>query len=118
MTHFVETMFYPLDTINSNSKVCQESLSLMKQFNAVLKQDGANGFIRGMSVTYYGSIFYGGSYFFTYPWFKVKGKELFYSNERQSHPPTLLYFMSGFVSEYIALLLYFPFETVKVRFQT
>ena len=81
----------------------------------MITKDGATALVRGMSVTYYGSIFYGGSYFFTYPYFKMKGAELFKVNN-DSPSKSLLYFMSGFLSEYIALLLYFPFETVKVRF--
>ncbi len=114
MVNIVELTFYFGDTINSKSKVAQESISFMKLLNNVLKQDGANALWRGVSVTYYGSIFYGGSYFYTYPWLKIKGHDLF---ERHNKLP-LLYFLSGFISEYIALLLYFPFETVKVRFQT
>lgn len=88
----------------------------MKQLNSSITKDGANALVRGLSVTYYGSIFYGGSYFFTYPYLKMKGHELFYSKDSNDSSKSLLYFMSGFVSEYIALLLYFPFETVKVRF--
>jgi hypothetical protein len=112
MVNIVETSFFCLDTINSRSKVCEESISFIKLLNNTLKQDGANALMRGISVTYYGSIFYGGSYFYTYPWFKIQGHDYF---EKHDKLP-LLYFLSGFVSEYVALLLYFPFETVKVRF--
>lgn len=87
----------------------------MKQLNATFEKEGANALMRGSSVTYYGSIFYGGSYFYTYPLFKKWGHEYF---DNKDDNTTLLYFASGFVSEYIALLLYFPFETVKVRIQT
>lgn len=112
MVNFVELSFYLGDTINSRSKVAQESLSFLNMLNNVLKQDGANALTRGISVTYYGSIFYGGSYFYSYPWLKKQGHDWF--KERESLP--LLYFLSGYLSEYLALLLYFPFETVKVRF--
>lgn len=112
MVNFVELSFYFGDTINSKSKVAQESISFLKLLNNVLREDGANALTRGISLTYYGSIFYGGSYFYTYPWLKVKGHDWF--EKRDSLP--LLYFLSGYVSEYVALLLYFPFETVKVRF--
>ena len=112
MVNFVELSFYFGDTINSRSKVAQESRSVLNMRNNVLKQDGANALTRGISVTYYGSIFYGASYFYTYPWLKIKGHDWF--EERGSLP--LLYFLSGYVSEYVALLLYFPFETVKVRY--
>lgn len=83
----------------------------------MIAKDGATALVRGASVTYYGSIFYGGSYFYTYPWFKKRGNEMFYGDDlNKEKSRSMLYFMSGFISEYIALLLYFPFETVKVRF--
>ena len=112
MVNFVELSFYIGDTINSKSKVAQESISFMKLLNNVLKEEGANALTRGINVTYYGSIFYGGSYFYTYPWLKVQGHD--FLEKRNSLP--ILYFLSGVVSEYVALLFYFPFETVKVRF--
>ena len=80
----------------------------------VFTQDGANALCRGWSVTYYGSIAYGGSYFFMYPWLKVKGSQL---TSKKEHLP-FVYFLSGMIAEYAALLVYFPFETVKVRIQS
>ena len=111
MVQFVELAYYFGDTLNSRSKVHQESLSLMRLLNNVLEAEGANAFAKGISATYYGSVFYGFSYFYSYSWLKVKGNDIF---EKHNKLP-LLYFLSGFVSEYAALLLYFPFETVKVR---
>jgi len=91
----------------------------MKQLNIVIANDGANALIRGGSATYYGSVFYGLSYFTTYPYFKTLGNKYLYQSDvgepSIKSPKSLLYFMSGFVSEYLALVLYFPFETVKVR---
>jgi len=81
----------------------------MKQMNKTITQEGATALIRGWSVTCYGSIFYGGTYFFAYPFLKLKLSQKF-----PDHLP-IVYFVSGFISEYTALLLYFPFETVKVR---
>ena len=56
---------------------------------------------------------YGFSYFFTYPYLKKKFSKTF---EKHDQLP-LLYFLSGMFSEYLGLLIYFPFETVKVRMQ-
>lgn len=114
MTHCVEMAFYFGDTINSRSKVNQESLSMMRLLNNVLQAEGVNAFAKGINATYYGSVFYGFSYFYTYTSLKVIGHDRF---ERHNKLP-LLYFLSGVVSEYAALLLYFPFETVKVRLQS
>jgi len=84
----------------------------MRLLNNVLKAEGANGLAKGVSATYYGSIFYGFTYFYTYGFLKSKGHDWF---EKHNKLP-LLYFLSGFIAEYAGLLLYFPFETVKVRF--
>ena len=59
-------------------------------------------------------MFYGFSYFYTYCSLKKLGHKTFEDN----HKLPLLYFLSGIVAEYAALLLYFPFETVKVRMQS
>lgn len=113
VTHTCELGFYFVDTINSRSKVQQQNLSMMRELNNVLNKEGANALAKGISATYYGSVLYGFSYFFTYPFLKKKFHEPF---EKRNQLP-LLYFMSALVSEYLGLLLYFPYETVKVRMQ-
>lgn len=113
VTHICELSFYLGDTINSKSKVSQDSLSMMRMLNNVLKEEGANGLAKGISATYYGSVLYGMTYFYTYPYLKKKGHAFF---EKHNKLP-LLYFLCGIVAEYSGLLLYYPFETVKVRFQ-
>jgi len=45
----------------------------MGQLNKAIQQEGATALMRGCSATFYGSIAYGGSYFYAYPWLKVKG---------------------------------------------
>ena len=85
----------------------------MRELNNVLHKEGANALAKGISATYYGSVLYGFSYFYTYPFLKKKFHDPF--DKRDKLP--LLYFMSALVSEYLGLLLYFPFETVKVRMQ-
>jgi hypothetical protein len=76
-THLVEMGFYFGDTINSRSKIQQESLSMMRLLNTVLQEEGANALCKGINATYYGSVLYGFSYFFTYSSLKVKGHDYF-----------------------------------------
>lgn len=114
MTQISELSFYCLDTINSRSKISTESISMMRMLRNVINEEGATALFRGIAATYYGSMFYGFTYFFSYPWLKKKGHDFFSS--RNALP--LLHLGSGFVSEYLALLLYYPFETIKVRLQT
>ena len=113
MTNFVEISFYLLDTVNTRSKIMDESISSLKLLDNVLKEEGATALVRGVSATYYGSVLYGGVYFYSYTWLKCKGHEFV----SQTYLP-LLHFCSGFVSEYSALTLYYPFEKIKVRLQT
>jgi hypothetical protein len=87
---------------------------MMRLLNTVLQEEGANALCKGMNATYYGSVLYGFSYFYTYCALKVKGHDFF---EKRNKLP-LLYFCSGVVAEYLALLVYFPYETVKVRLQS
>lgn len=114
LTNLMEVGFYPLDTLNTQSKISEQSISLRQQMSKVFTQDGMNALCRGWSVTYYGSIAYGASYFFMYPWLKVKGSQL---TKKKEYLP-FVYFLSGMIAEYGALLIYFPFETVKVRIQS
>jgi O-antigen/teichoic acid export membrane protein len=113
-THLVEMSFYFGDTINSRAKVQFDSLSIMRMLNTVLREEGAKALCQGIGATYYGSAFYGLSYFYTYCKLKVLGHDFF---DRHNKMP-LLYFLSGVVAEYSALFLYYPFETVKVRLQS
>ena len=114
MTQIAELSFYYMDTINSRSKISAESISMIRMLRNVINEEGAKALFRGITATYYGSTFYGFSYFFSYPWLKKQGHDFFAS--RNALP--LLHLGSGFVSEYLALLLYYPFETIKVRLQT
>ncbi len=53
---------------------------MMRLLNNVLRQEGANALARGISATYYGSVFYGFTYFYTYPYLKKKGYRTFEKN--------------------------------------
>ena len=114
VTMLVESSFYILDSVNSKSKVNQEAISMIRMLNTVLREEGALGLVKGFSASFYGSFFYGFSYFHIYIWAKLYGYEYF--NERNKLP--LLYFLSAAISEVCGLTLYYPFETIKVRYQT
>lgn len=109
-----ETTFYLLDTVNCRSKVDQESISMLKILNETIKKEGTLALYRGISVTFFGSIIYGFFYFHFYPLLKMTFHDFF---EKRGALP-LLYFASGCISDFLSLIIYYPFETIKVRFQT
>lgn len=109
-----ETTFYFLDTVNCKSKVEQESISFLKLINETIKREGTTALYRGFSSTFFGSIVYGFFYFHFYPFFKTTFHTVF---EKRNALPAL-YFLSGCISDFLSLLIYYPFETIKVRYQT
>lgn len=87
---------------------------MIKMLDEVLKNEGLRGLVKGISATYYGSIYYGATYFFLYAKIKDYGHEHFI----HSHRAPMLYFLSALLADMTALLVLYPFETIKVRFQT
>jgi hypothetical protein len=109
-----ETTFYLLDTVNCKSKVECESISMLKLVGETIKKEGATALFRGISSTFFGSIIYGLFYFHLYPFIKTT----FHDSFEQRNALPLLYFMSGCISDFLSLIIYYPFETIKVRYQT
>ena len=87
---------------------------MLKILNETIKKEGTLALYRGVSVTFFGSIIYGFFYFHFYPLLKMTFHDFF---ERKGALP-LLYFASGCISDFLSLIIYYPFETIKVRFQT
>lgn len=46
---------------------------MIRMLDRVLRQEGAKALVKGISATYYGSIFYGALYFHLYPYLKERG---------------------------------------------
>lgn len=73
----VESTFYMLDSINSKTKVCQDSISFVQMIDSILKTEGPSGLFKGISATFYGSICYGALYFHLYPFLKEQCHDWF-----------------------------------------
>lgn len=71
------------------------------------------GFFKGYTTTLYGSVAYGGLYFATYRIIKHKLGELT-SDSQLGQVQKII--VSALLAETLALLVYYPFEMVKVRF--
>jgi hypothetical protein len=61
-----ETVFYFVDTLNMRSKVSTHSISVRRLISHIIRTEGVRGFFKGASAAYYGSLFYGFSYFSIY----------------------------------------------------
>lgn len=108
-TCLMDCTTFSLDTINCRSKVLGEKL--VKNRAEAFK--ACQNLHRGVSASFYGSLFYGYAYFYLYHNFK-RILLPFYNNQTT---PTY-YMASAALAESIALSVYFPFELVKLRMQT
>lgn len=100
---------YSLDTINSRSKVLGEKM--VKSKAEMVK--ACRSLNRGISASFYGSLFYGYVYFYLYNNFK-KILRPFYNGK----PTPSMYMGAAAMTEMMALSVYFPFELIKIRMQT
>jgi hypothetical protein len=77
----------------------------------IYKKEGMYGFGRGFSACYYGSIFFGFTYFFLYKFIKQKEIEVFGHDIN----PTVMVLTASVIAEIITLLVCFPFDLIKCR---
>lgn len=82
----------------------------------IYKSEGIYGFYKGYSASYYSSILYGYLYFYIYKGLKVHLKETLHPNSTSSY--AFIYASASTIAELLALIIYYPFELVKVRFLT
>ena len=61
-----ESSFYWLDAINAKSKMLRHNLGLFEMAPKVLYEEGAYGFFKGYSSTYYSTMYSGFVYFYVY----------------------------------------------------
>ena len=107
---FCETLFYPLDAINVRSKVnSQQNFTMFQKMKIMYSSEGLKSFYRGYTCTLYGSVFYGFLYFSLY-------KEIKRKLEESGLGMTSRILLAAFVAETAALIFYYPFELIKVRF--
>jgi hypothetical protein len=112
-----ESCFYFIDAVNTRSKIIMnENVGLIEMTKRILKSEGIYGMYKGYSSCFYSSILYGYVYFFFYKGLKVHFKEKFQPITTSAH--ALIYAMASAMAEFVALLIYYPFELIKIRFLT
>ena len=82
----------------------------------ILKNEGVYGLYKGYSASYYSSILYGYLYFYIYKGLKLQMKESLQPTSTSSY--AMIYASASTIAEFVALIVYYPYELVKVRFLT
>jgi hypothetical protein len=114
-----ESSFYFIDAINARSKILTNNVSFTSMLKKVLKNEGVGGLFKGYTACYYSSIFYGYLYFYMYKGIKCYMKESeMYQNSKSTSFRALIYASSSTIAEVISLLIYYPYELVKIRLLT
>ena len=111
-----ESMFYCIDAVNMRSKVLSENVKFVDMVKTIYKNEGMHGLYKGYSASYYSSILYGYMYFYIYKGLKVHMKETYDPQSTSSF--AMIYASASTIAEVIALIIYYPYELVKVRFLT
>jgi hypothetical protein len=111
-----EASFYYIDLINAKSKMLEVNVGITEMMKRVFKEDGLAGFYKGFSASYYSAIISGFIYFYLYKAVKVHLIEHFHPTSEVML--TLTYATSSTIAEVISLILYYPYEMIKVRLMT
>lgn len=80
----------------------------------IYAKEGIQGFSRGFSACFYGSIACGFIYFALYKLFKLYFREFF----GETYNIAWTFFMASFVAEFFTLIVYYPYDLVKCRLQS
>eukprot|EP00356_Strombidium_inclinatum_P002219 CAMPEP_0170480424 /NCGR_PEP_ID=MMETSP0208-20121228/1269_1 /TAXON_ID=197538 /ORGANISM="Strombidium inclinatum, Strain S3" /LENGTH=198 /DNA_ID=CAMNT_0010752973 /DNA_START=349 /DNA_END=945 /DNA_ORIENTATION=+ len=100
--------------IRSKANEGKAPMSLPKQVKTIWASEGVFGFGKGISACLYGSIIQGMVYFYTYKWLKLKMFELM----GKEVSPTLVFMTASVLAEVFTLIVHFPFDMIKCRFQS
>jgi len=77
----------------------------------IYKKEGLQGFSKGFSACFYGSIVCGFIYFSLYKFFKGFFKEKL----GESYNIAWTFFLASFAAEFFTLLVYYPYDLIKCR---
>jgi len=109
-----ELAFYPMDALNLQQKLNVNKISMPQMLRIVYKNFGPYGIYRGFSTSYYSSTTAGYAFFAMYKGIKVKLKEVI-KPKNQAQCSAIYMFSSAF-SEMMSMLIYYPYEIIKVRY--
>ena len=77
-------------------------------------KEGPQGFTKGLSACFYGSIFSGFVYFFLYKKIKLSLYDYFEGNIS----PVIVFLVASMIAEIFTIVVHFPYDLVKCRLQS
>ena len=110
----VESGFHFLDTVNVRAKLYDGNISSLGMVKNIYSKEGLQGFSKGFSACFYGSVACGFIYFSLYKLFKIYIKEWFGAD----YNIAWTFFTASFAAEFFTLIVYYPFDLVKCRLQS
>ena len=111
---FWDVLFHFADTVNTRSKLNTHHVSTYFMINKIYMEEGLYGLSKGISAGFYGSIACGFIYFSLYKTLKTY---MFQKFDGKLHS-SLIFLTAAFFSEWVTLLVYYPFDMIKSRLQT
>jgi hypothetical protein len=109
-----ELSFFPLDAINLTQKLHSTNVSTMQMLRTVYNHYGPYGIYRGFTTSYYSATIAGFAFFGIYKGLKVKMREVF--KPRTQAQCSLIYTVASIVAEGLSMIIYYPYEIIKVRY--
>lgn len=111
-----ESSFYFIDAVNARTKILKENVKFGTMIRNIIKNEGIRGLYKGYSASFYSSILYGYMYFYLY-----KGLKVYMKDKLHPHSTSMMaciYASASTIAEVFALIVYYPFELIKVRLLT
>eukprot|EP00347_Sterkiella_histriomuscorum_P012966 403366531 len=111
-----ESLFYCIDAINIRSKQIHENLKFHQMVKRIYTNDGIYGLYKGYTATFYSSTVSGYYYFYMYKGIKMYMKDHYQPKTARGN--AMIYASASVIAEMLALMIYYPYEMIKVRFLT
>ena len=114
-----DSAFHIMDTVNIRMKVLEGDVSTtqrstMKHVTDIYVKEGAQGFTKGFSACFYGSIASGFVYFYLYKKIKLSLYDYFNGNIK----PGTVFLVASFTAEIFMIIVHYPYDLIKCRLQS
>ena len=108
-----EATFFAIDALNSKAKVVSgKNTNTIHILKEAIKKEGPLSLFRGLETAFLGASAYGFMFFSIYHLLKDRYRDQMKDDKAK------LFIASSLVTQGISLSLFYPFDMVKVRFQT
>lgn len=111
-----DSITYPIEAVNQKCKALNSNVSFNAMIKDVIGKEGVSGLYKGYTCIYYSCIVSGFFYFYVYKGLKTYMKEIMRPESKSAN--AFCYAFAASIAECLALLMYYPYEVVKVRMLT